>query len=807
MLIADAVQDVRYAFRQIARKPGFAAAIVATLAVGIGVNTAIFSVVNGVLLRPLPLPEPERLVFITREGDVSIPDGVDWRAESPSFEAIALMLRAWDFSVSGDGDPLRLQGVVTEPEYFAALEVEPLLGRVFTTRDNQLGGPWVALISEGFWKTHFGGDPGIVGRTITLSDKPTTILGVMPASFDVFRDGVDLWVPVALATPWAISERGTNNFDAIGRLRPGASLATASAELRTICERLEKEYPNTNQDKIVVPLPMLEFMVGRVRRALLVLLGAVALVLAISSLNVAGLLLARSAARQDEFALRLAVGAGRGRILRQVVTEGLCLSLLGGLLAAGIALWGESALVALAPASLPRTWEVSIDGRVLAFALSLSVLTGLLFSLAPALQVLRAHPAPFLVGTGKGSGGGSGHHRFLGGLAAVEIALALVLVIGSGLLGRTFLRLQSVPLGFDPSHVVMGNVVLPESRYGTRALQTPFFREAVSRLAQAPGVASAAYVITPPLYPRGGVGGAILVEGEAESPDGRSRGARLRAVMGEYFRTLGVPIVEGRAFGPADEAGSMPVAIVNRSFANSFFPGRSPVGRRVAWRDHNEGTAVFMTIVGVAADVKGVALDSDDQEAVYMPYSQRLVDWQRWGTLVARTKSDPRGFVRPLEQAVWSVDPTLPLSEVGALEDKVAASLGEQRFSAMALSAFGAVALLTALQGIYAVLAFAVAQRRRELGVRLALGATQVDLLRLVLRRGVVLTAAGLGLGLAGAFAGSQLLSGLLFEVEPLDPTTYAVAVTSLALTALGACLIPARRAARVDPVHALRYE
>jgi putative ABC transport system permease protein len=801
------LQDLRYAFRQITKAPAFAAAIVMTLALGIGVNTAIFSVVNGVLLRPLPLPEPDRLAFITREGDVSIPDGVSWRAASPSFESIALMLRAWDFSVSGDGDPLRLQGVVTEPEYFATLKVAPLVGRVFSAADNRVGGPWVALISEGLWKSRFGGDPGIVGRTLTLSDNPTTVIGVMPASFDVFRDGVDLWVPVALATPWAISERGTNNFDAIGRLRPGATFATASAELRTICERLAKEFPKTNQDKIVEPLPMLEFMVGRVRRALFVLLGAVGLVLAISSLNVAGLLLARSAARQDEFALRLAVGAGRGRILRQVVTEGLCLSLLGGVLAAAVATWGESALVALAPASLPRTWEVSIDGRVLAFALALSLATGLLFSLAPALQVMRADPAPFLAGSGKGSGGGSVHHRLLGGLAAVEIALAFVLVIGSGLLGRTFLKLQSVPLGFEPRNVILGNVVLPESRYGNRALQTPFFREAVSRLAQTPGVERAAYVLTPPLYPRGGVGGAILVEGEPEAADGRSRGARLRAVLGDYFGTLGVPILEGRALGPADEQGGMPVAVVNQSFASRFFPGRSPVGRRIAWRDHNEGTPVFMTIVGLAADVKGVSIDSADQQAVYMPYTQRLVDWQRWGTLVARTKSDPHGFPRALEQAVWSVDPTIPLSEVGALEDKVGESLGEQRFSAMALSAFGAVALLTALQGIYAVLAYAVVQRRRELGVRLALGATQADMLRLVLRRGMALTAAGLGLGIAGALAGSQVLSSLLFGIDPLDPITYGVVFVGLALTALAACLIPARRAARVDPIRALRYE
>ena len=461
--------------------------------------------------------------------------------------------------------------------------------------------------------------------------------------------------------------------------------------------------------------------------------------------------------------------------------------------------------MALAPASLPRTWEVTIDGRVLGFALALSLVTGLLFSLAPALQVLRAQPAPFLSGSGKGSGGGSVQHRLLGGLAAVEIALALVLVIGSGLLGRTFLKLQSVPLGFEPHNVVLGDVVLPESRYGRRALQTRFFREAVSRLAQTPGVESAAYIITPPLNPRGVVGGAILVDGEPEAADGRSRGARLRAVMGDYFHALGIPTLEGRAFGSADEQDDVKVAIVNQSFASRLFPGRSPVGWRIAWRDHNDGTPVFMTIVGLAADVKGVSIDSADQEAVYMPYTQRLVDWQRWGTLVARTKADPRGLTRALEQAVWSVDPTIPLSEVGALEDKVGASLGEQRFSAIALSAFGAVALLTALQGIYAVLAYAVVRRRRELGVRLALGATQSDLLRLVLRRGALLTAAGLGLGIAGAMAGSQVLSGLLFETEPLDPTTWGAVFVGVALTALVACVLPARRATRLDPMVALR--
>ena len=801
------LQDLRFALRAALSRPGFTAAAVLTLAIGLGANTAIFSVVNGVLLRPLPFPEPERLSFLTREGDVSIPDGVDWRRESRSLEEVALFLRTWAFDLSGDGAPERVQGSVVEPEFFDVLRVAPLLGRVLTADDNRVGGAHVAVIGEGFWKRRFGGEPGVIGRKITLSDHATQIVGVMPERFDFMHDGVDLWVPAAVETPWAVAERGTNNFDAIGRLRKGVTWPAARDEMVAITTRLAQLYPKTNGGKIVAPLPLLQFITRRVERSLLVLMGAVALLVVLAGVNLSGLLLARSTARQGEFAVRRALGAGAGRILRQVLTEGMLLATVGGLLGVLLAYWSRDLLLIAAPGTVPRAESVTVDLRVLAFALAATVVVGLGMSLVPALHVLRADPAVHLGGAGKGVA--RVRHRTLGSLVTSEVALAFLLLFGAGLLLRTFDRLQRVPLGFDPTRVLVAEIVLPESRYSEMGPQTAAFRDIVEAVLAVPGVESAATVISSPLQPGGGIGGTVAIEGRAPEPDGKRLGARVRPVHGDYFRTLRLPLLEGRAFTEEDDERAMPVAIVNQRFASDFFPGESALGHRIAFPDHAPRgvPAAWMTIVGVASDVKAYALDEPDSRAVYLPYVQRQAAWQRFGDLVVRAKGDPATLAGAVREAVLSVDKTLPLAGVTTLEARRSEASAQSRFNALALLAFAAVALVLALQGLFAILAFSVEQRRREIGLRMALGAQVGDVLRLVVGLGLGLTAGGLLAGTLLSLALGRLVAGLLYEVRPADPGVLALTLLTFILTALLACGLPALRAARTDPARALRAE
>jgi putative ABC transport system permease protein len=805
--MSSLMQDVRLAVRMLKKSPAFAAAAIVMLAVGVGVNTALFSVVRGVLLQPLPFDEPDRLVFITREGDVSLPDGADWRASCPSLQTIALFLRAWSFDLVGDGEPQKLNGAVVEPDFFRTLKTPPLLGRTLLPEDDVAGAAHAVVLSHGLWQSRFGGARDAVGRSIVLSDEPAEVVGVMPEAFDFLHDEVDFWIAPAAAVPGFATERGTNNFDAIGRLAPGATLEQARAELLAVSQRLAAEYPDTNKSKIVDPLPMLDFMVGHARRALLVLSGAVGLVLLVAAANVAGLLLARSTARREEFALRLAIGAGRGRLVAQLVVESLVLAAAGGTLGLVVSSWTRDALIGLAPDSLPRAWEVRSDPVALAFGLALATLAGLLASLAPALAVLRGDAGDFLKARGTTSEGHGGR-RVLGGLVAAEIAMAFVLLLGAGLLGRTLSKLNSVELGFEPAGLVKADLVLPESRYGNREAQTRLFTAVVENLAATPGVESAGYGITTPLDPRGSLGGRIqFVDAPPVPPEDASVGARVRLVHGEYFKALRIPMREGRAFTAQDGAQSEPVAIVNERFARKFWPQESPLGKRIAYRDFHAGEPFPMTIVGVASDVKGVTLDQPDTLTVYTPYVQRRVEWQRWGTLVARTSADPAGFRAQLQQAVWSIDPALPLDRIETLEQKRRLLLAPQQLYAAALGLFAAVALTIAVQGLYALLAYAVELRRREIGVRMALGADRAGILRLVLKGGLGLAAIGLAAGAALSLGLQQAILAMLYEVKPFDLPTYAGVAGLLLAAALVAALLPARRASRVEPAVVLRGE
>jgi predicted permease len=801
--------DLRYALRRLVAVPGFTIGAVLSLGLGIGASTVIFSAVNGVVLRPLPYPGADRLVFLPREGeaesDVSIPDAVDWRARSQSFDAIATFAPGMSFDLLGDGEPERLNAAVAEPDYFDVIGVRPLAGRVYTAAENVSGVEQVAVLGEGLWRRRFASDPNVVGRTITLSDKPTRVIGVLAASADVAGLGIDLYLPPATATPWAMHERGTNHLQAIGRLKPGVTLGAAQVEMRTITRALAADYPRTNGGKVIVPVDLRTHLVGNVRLPLFILLGSIALVLLITCINLANFLLARAAGRRQELAVRLALGAGRARLLRQLLAESMTVALLGGLAGVGLAVWGRDLLMALGPDTLPRVGEVKLDWAVLAFALALALAAGFFVGLAPALEAFRGAPAEALGGGNRGTAG-RWRGRRLDVLAAAQVALAVVLVVGASLLTRSFSRLLHARIGFDPSNVLVADVVLPGARYGgKRELQSQAYRAMVEEVSRIPGVAHAAFVIGPPLN-SSQIGHTVLMDDRPHTGDHDGVGARVRPILGDYFPALGIPILKGRAFTAADDAGAARVVIVNERFARDVWPGLDPIGRRLAFRLEGD-SLIWRTVVGVAGDVRSSSMADADSRAVYEPYLQRDVVWQTFGSFVLKTRSDPLAAARPLAEAVWRVDPRLPVGSVTPMTRVLAHSIARQRFSAGALGGFAVAALLIAMQGIYAVLAYAVAMRRREIGIRLALGAERRRVVQLVLRRGAAAAGMGLVAGLVAALALSRLLRTVLYETTPTDFVSYVAAALLLGGVAACASWLPARRAAGTDPMIALRSE
>ncbi len=807
--MASFLRTLRHAGRRLARAPAFTVLTVLTLALGIGANSAIFSVVNGVVLSALPFPDSERLVFLPRQGDteadVAIPDGRDLRAQTRSFDELALFIPYWAFDLTGGGEPERVIGSVVEPDYFRVLQTRPLLGRVLTDADNIEGGTAVAVISEGFWRRRFGEDPATVGRSVSLSDVPYTIVGIMPSEFDLFTIGTDVWVPVAVATPWALAERGTNNFEAIARLKAGVDLRGSQADITAVSERLAAEYPDTNQAKLLEVVPLRDFITRNARPILWIIFAAVALVLLIACVNVASLILVRATAREAEVAVRMAMGGSRARIAWSTMGEAILLALAGGALGVLVAVWGTDFLVAVGPEGLPRAGEIGLDRNVLGFTLALSLATALLFGFAPAAQAVRRDPAELLNRSGTRSSAGRGRLRFLNGFVISEMALALVLLIGAGLLVRSFLALRSVELGYQPERIITASLVLPESRYGDPEVQDVAFARMVEQLESEPGVEKGAFIIGAPLTGFGQIGNSLAFDDRPPPAPGERPGARIRPVVGDYFATMGVSILRGRAFTPDDRGDALPVAIVNESFAAEFWPDQDPIGKRVATLLTDEPH--WLTVVGVAADVRQNSLAGPDVSTLYIPYPQRQMEWARFGTLVARGRGDPAALTDAIKRAVWAVDPTLPFDQIAAMDELISDSVAPQRFTAALLAAFAVIALLIAIQGIYGVLSYSVAQRRAEIGIRMALGASAPDVLRLVLRRGLVLSAIGLAIGLAVAVGLTRLLRGLLFEVTPLDPATYLLVSVTLVGTALLACAVPARRATRVDPLQTLRHE
>lgn len=792
------IQDLRYAWRALVRAPGFALAAVLTLGLGIGATTSIYSVVRGVLLKPLPYRAPERLVAFVP--NVSAPDLADILAWSHSFAAGGGSVTPELDWTDGD-EPVKVAVAGLTGGMFATLGVPPARGRVFDARDDRIGGAPILVVSHGFWSGRLGGDPDVLGRTLHLSGVAYTIVGVMPPGFAVPRADAEAFAPLNVLLPEAAPHRGVHFLRNVLRLAPGATVASAGVEMETIGRRLEEVAPNENTGRAWPLTSLLDRTVGRVRRALWILLGAVLLLLLVACSNFANLLLTRSVTRAQEFAIRSSLGAGRGRLVRQLVTESALLALIGGGLGVLCAGWAVDALVAGAPDSLPRLADIGVDPVVLAFALAVSLGSGIVFGLLPAIQATRGAAETLKQGAA-GVIRGPASQRVLGGMVVAQIAMAMILLSGAALIVNGFLRLTAVPPGFDPDHLVAFHVEMPEPGYPKRDTQARFRAGLLERLGRIPG-ARAAMVSEIPLG-SSQLSHNVVIE-DQPAPVGQEPEIWSRCVAGDYFAVMEIPILSGRALGADDRDGAPAVAVVNRSFARTYFANHDPLGRRVRWAHGDPSN--WITIVGVAGDVRQFGLAEDDAPALYTPLAQFPDDWKRWTDVVVRSRSAFPDLVRPIKAAVHEVDPQIPITRLRTMQDVVSESVDTTRFYLGLILLFAAVAMTLAVIGVFGVTAYAAGRRTRDLGLRMALGASARDVGWLVARHAFGLIGLGIACGVAGALALTGLIATLLYDVPPRDPLTLALVAAAIAAVSLAACVIPARRATRLDPVTALRTE
>ncbi|HKG12700.1 MAG TPA: ABC transporter permease [Pyrinomonadaceae bacterium] len=809
-MFGEILQDLRYGLRTLRKHPGFTAVAVIALALGIGANTAIFSVVNTVLLRPLPYKDPDRLVMVwedaTRSGyprdTPAAANFVDWRDQNGVFEGMAA-LADQSFNLTGMGDPERLEGKRASANLFGLLGVEPLLGRGFLPEDDRPGGPRVAVLSHGLWQRRFGSDPKVVGRSLELNGQSYEVVGVMPQSFQFPSPEYELWVPIAFTQQEAAS-RGRHYLQVVARLKPGVSFGQAQAEMSTIAARLQQQYPEQNADLGAAVVPLHEQVVGDIKPALLILLGAVGFVLLVACANVANLLLARAAARQKEIALRVALGASRARLIRQFLTESVLLAALGGVLGLLLALWGVNLLKAFIPDSISQVRAITVDAKVLGFTLVVSLLTGLIFGLAPAMQASNFNLNETLKEGGRDAAAGSKGKRIRSLLVVAEVAVSLVLLVGAGLLINSFLRLRGVEPGFKPSNLLTMSAVLPQQKYPDHTRRTAFYDELIRRVEAVPGVKSAAIANWIPLI-RQGDSTSITVEGQPPAEPGKEKMMVTRVVNPHYFQTMGVQLSRGRAFDESqDRADSPGAVIISETAARRYWPGEDALGKRLAV-GRVESPDDWLTVVGVVNDVKQFQLDAEPRPQMYLSYKQAGFFAPRY--LIVSTSVEPLSLASAVRNTVWSVDRDQPVSHVRTMEDVLSDSIARQRFTMLLLGIFAAVALLLAAVGLYGVMSYTVAQRTREIGVRMALGAQRRDVLRLVVGQGLKLVLIGVALGLVLAFLLTRVMSSFLFGVSPTDPATLATISLVLVFVALLASYIPARRATKVDPLIALRYE
>jgi len=770
----------------------------------VGANTAIFSVVNGVLFKPLPLKEPERLVLVYEttptipRSYISVPNLEDYRTGTRSFESFATYVPQSVNLTGGGGEPERVVGAFTPSSFFKTVGVEPALGRAFLPEDDAEGAGRVAVLGHEMWLRRFGADPSAVGKTLVLNGEPYEVVGVMPEGFGYPISAPDVLLP---AQKWPNYEvaRSAHNCWVVGRLRPGVTREVAEEELRAVGRRLEEAYPEDNRGRGVVVIGLHEYVVEDIRPALLLLLGAVGFILLIACANIANLLLARGAARQKEMALRSALGASRARLLRQLLTETLLLALAGGAAGLLLAQWGVDALLALNPAELPAPEGVRLDASVLAFSLGLSAVAGFIFGVVPALQLSKTDVSRALKEGGRGAGEGSQRARLRGTFVVSQVALSLVLLVGAGLLLNSFYRLLNVSPGFDPRNLLTMEYRLPRNRYPEGAQQWRFHREVAERVARVPGVESAAIVRGLPFSGNGGTVTYVLPDRPAPAR-GQEPRAYENAIDPNYLRTVGLPLLRGRNFDERDTAQTAPVVLVNRLMAEQLWPGEDPLGKQIQFLE----AKVTASVVGVVGDAKQYDIGEPQRPQVYTSYAQNP---HIFGTLVVRSRVEPLSLVQTVKGAVWSIDPEQPVWKVRTLEHLLSVNVADRRFVLWLMTCFAGLAVLLTALGIYGVVSYTVAQRTHEIGIRMALGAEGRDVLRMVLGRGMRLALLGVGAGLVAAFGVTRLMAGLLYGVSATDPLTYAAVALLLAFVALVACYIPARRATKVDPLVALRYE
>jgi putative ABC transport system permease protein len=808
------IQDLRYGFRMLVKSPAVTAVAIIALTLGIGANTAIFSVVHAVLLRSLPYNDGDRLAIVweNRRSGKGNPQNVinmgnffDWKAQNTVFSDMAAFFDL-NVNLTGDGDPEEIPGQIATPNLFSLLGVNPIKGRTFAADDGKTGQPRVVVISNDLWQRRFGGDPNIIGRKITLNNQPTEVIGVLPPEVGWYvQKGSMISKPPQIWTPWQVSnellQRQGRFARAVARLKPGVTLEQAQNEMNVIGARLEQQFPQFNAKWGVTVVPLRTQFTGEIRKPLLILLGAVGFVLLIACANVANLLLARAASRKREIALRAGLGASRWRIARQLLTESVLLSMFGGVLGLLLAWWGTKALLALSPPELMDLRSTSVNVPVLLFTIGLTLVTGIAFGLVPAFEASRFDLNEPLKESGKGVIGGTRAQRVRSVFVVAQVALALVLLIGAGLLMKSLSRLQSVEPGFDAANLLTMRVNLPSRKYDTNPKKLNFFKQAIEQIRAIPGVESVGAINT---IPFGGPhsGTALDIEGQPKRPAGQDLGTGVCVTDANYFQTMRIPLKRGRLFTQQEAQEMRHVVVVNEAFARENFPGQDPIGQRVTiyMKDDNPPSE----IIGIVGDNKHKGLDSEVEPMSFWPHPELVYPAM---TITIRTRSDSTSIAAAARKVIHQLDPDQPIGEVITMNGLMAKSVARSRFNSLLLAIFSAVALVMAAVGIYGVMSYAVLQRTHEIGVRMALGAQRADVLKLILRQGIVLAVTGVAVGLAGSFGLTRVISTLLFDVAATDKTTFAAVAVGLFAITFVASYIPAWRATRVDPLTALRYE